>query len=709
MSGSGKGLKIFSSAAYKDHEKKPMAQLFWKKRWMLGVWAACMTAFLLSFAAEHLWRYGFSTATWKWMGVYFHNLISSFGLSAFAEIPDWVMRIALRTDAACIAPLLPILIYGILTNDSLMDNFNPHGKDKLDSSSSREATKEDIESMGLLGGGKNVMVLGYLKDKPLFMPKTLSAICFAPPGTGKTECVVLPTILECDTVSMIINDPKPEIAARTSGYRATLGPVFIINWAGQDDPDNGIFYPSWNPLSPSHVPYEKKERDLFVDSLANTLVDETPKDPYWGDAGRHALSGLIHFIIYKIERAKANDYFKHRIDTGTFNTDDANVLYGYYMSMHDDNAMAAVNLLRNGELNSLNYVHVGTWSGIPAAWLGKEASFSMLLDWLTESMRLATEQLEELKRSGNTMATMGADTMRSLFEAAANEAVQYGYSERANSELRDLAALADKTRSSVLSTATNPLNIFKNSAVRERTSHSDFHFADMRGFYNQTTQKWEPITVYLSINQVDIEAVNPINAIFIEQMSRFLISNPPDKVHAGRQLGDKPVLFLLDEMPAMKKMSAIIKGPEVGRSQSVSYLLIGQDMNQINEKYGEYAGKTLLSTSAAKILFRQNSMETAKLFSEMMGNKIKKKTVKGADGKDTEENDASPLFSADEITHLESKYQLVIYEGFPHRPIKADAHYAYKDDALKAKQGMPVANPLPEFLVPAHRAALGYK
>ncbi|MDR0741306.1 MAG: type IV secretory system conjugative DNA transfer family protein, partial [Rickettsiales bacterium] len=304
--GDSKGLNIFKSSSYKEHQQKPMAQLFWEIRWAAGIWLACATAFGISFAIEHLWRYGWSPATVKWFGIYFQNMLFSGGLSVLAEIPDWFMRTVMRTDIMCLTPLLPIIAYHFLADTTLVREFNPHGKDKFDEKSSNKATKEDIEKMGLLKGF--MMVLGYFKKKPLMMNECLSALCVAPPGTGKTAGVVVPTILDCDTVSMIINDPKPELKQKTSAYRATVGPVFIMNWAGQDDPANGIYYPSWNPLSPEHVPFNTEYRDLYIDVICDVLIAEkasSSADPHWTISGRAALSGLIQFIVSKVERAKA--------------------------------------------------------------------------------------------------------------------------------------------------------------------------------------------------------------------------------------------------------------------------------------------------------------------------------------------------------------------------------------------------------------------
>ena len=625
--GSSKGLNIFKSSAYKEHQRTPMASLFWSLRWAVGIWLACALAFGLSFIVEHIWRYGWSPASAKWTGLYLHNLLSSGGLSVLAEIPAWLTRAILRTDLPCMVPLFPIIAYYFMADSTLVKEFNPYGNDKFAEKSSNKASKEDIEKMGLLNGF--MMVLGYFKKKPLMMNECLSALCVAPPGTGKTQGVVLPTIFECNNVSMIINDPKPELKQVTSGYRASIGSVFIMNWAGQDDPEHGIYYPSWNPLSPEHVPFNQEQRDLYIDSICKVLVPDNPSssaDPHWSLSGRAGLSGLVHYIVSKVERAKADDYFYSRISSGKFDAEDAAVLSDYYLSMmNDPNAYAALALLQKGELNQTNYVHVGTWANIPDAWVGKEASLPMILDWLNASQLDVAAKLEARRKEGDQMVMM-ADPMKELFEAAVEEARRYAYSHRAVLELTQLANTPDKERGSIISTMMAGLAIFRNAAVRNRTSHSDFHFSDMRGLKDPRDGKVKPVTVYLSINMVDAEALNPITGIFIELMSSYLMANKPDQDNNGIKMGPYPVIFMLDEMPKMQKLQAVIQGPDIGRGCKVSYVIIGQDIHQIAEKYGRDAADTIISTTAAKIVMRQNDLETAKRFSEMMGDKIEIKT-----------------------------------------------------------------------------------
>ena len=725
-SGSSKGLKIFESSAYKEHEQAPMARKFWNIRWNIGVWLICAFAFGLSFAVEHVWRYGWGIASQHWVLIYIKNMFMTFGMSVIAEIPYWIARTMQHPDIASITPLLPVIAYYFLADDTFKSEFNPAGKDNYDEKSSRKATVDDIKKMGNWNNPEGLfkgfmMVLGYFKykgkDTALMMDECLSTLCVAPPGTGKTTGVVVPTILDCDTVSMIINDPKPELKQSTSGYRSTIGPVFIMNWAGQDEPERGIYYPSWNPLSPEHVPYSSEQRDLYIDAICKVLVPDAKganADPHWANTGRAGLSGLVNFIVSKVERAKADDYFYARISNGTFNSDDAAVLGDYYLSMmNDPNAYAAYSLLQRGELNTTNYVHVGTWNHIPDAWHGKEASLSMILDWLTSSQVAIAEQMEERRRQGDQMVMM-ADPTKDLLLDAVEEARRFAYASRAVSELTQLANTPDKERGSILSTMVEGLAIFRNAAVRNRTSHSDFHFSDLRGLKDPRDGKVKPVTVYLSINMVDAQALNPITAIFIELMSNYLLAHNTNQTTDGITMGPYPVLFVLDEMPKMQKLDAVIQGPDLGRGCKVSYLIIGQDIHQIQEKYGADAAATIISTTAAKIVLRQNDYDTAHKFVEMIGMKKTEKIEKDKDGKEVKKPKEEPLFSEMEIMKIPKDKQLVIFQGWYHRPIEATniQYYMNKTPVQKKlieKIAFGESSPLPEFLIPSHHAIMGYE
>ena len=606
-------------------------------------------------------------------------------------------------------PLLPFIILpaGFIIGTAM----NPYRFQSNIHGAARLATLRDIKEMKLLDGF--CMVVGRFKGHLLKLNETLSTLCCAPPGTGKTAGVVIPTIFNSPGMSIVVNDPKPELCFSTSGARAKDGPVFIINWGQEDNPAEGIYYPSWNPLSPTAIPAPGPERDMYIDSMTNVLVED-PKggaDPHWSKTGRAALTGFLHFISFKCEKARANDYFIGRIYEGKLDAEDKKVLEGYYLDMNDPAAARAVQNLRSDNLTIDNYVPIGTWALLPERWIGHEPCIAMILEWITEAQIKQSQDIKRRMDEGDQMAAM-ADPMRDLLEEAITEARKFGYSQRCIVELSQLSSMPDKERGSVLSTAFSGIGIFKNSAVVARTSFSDINFKDLRGMKDPITGEFKPISVYLSVNQVDARALSVISGTFIDLMSAYLIANPPKfKNKTDGVMGPFPCLFVLDEFPTMPKIRAVIEGPAVGRGQKVSYLLIGQDLGQISGKYGKDDLETVISTTACKVILSQNNEVTAQRFSKMIGNKTVQ-TSSFSKNEGAFNKGASPfaknvsyqlqgtsVISTTQLLSLPMLKQVVLMQGFSDRPIMADAPRFYLDKHMLALSKLPPAPAVPDWIV----------
>ena len=631
----------------------------------------------------------------------------------FSRYWHWIKQISNYHGAFSFSlwlPILPIislpfgLLIGAATNPYRFQS-NIHG-------SARIAELKDIKKMGLLDGF--CMVVGKYKGHLLMMKETLSTLCCAPPGTGKTAGVVIPTIFHSHGMSIVVNDPKPELCFTTTGARAKDGPVFVINWGAEDNPAEGVYYPSWNPLSPNALPAPGPDRDMYVDSMCNILVED-PKggaDPHWSKTGRAALTGFIHFIASKCERARANDYFIGRVYEGKLDEEDKRVLEGYYLEMRDPMSARAIQDLHNDTLTIDNYLPIGTWSLLPEKWIGHESCLAMILEWITESQIKQSQEIKRRLDEGDQMAAM-ADPMRDMLEEAIDEARKFGYSPRCIVELSQLSSMPDKERGSVLSTGFSGIGIFKNSAVVSRTSFSDLHFKDLRGMKDPITGEWNPISVYLSVNQVDARALGVISGTFIELMSSYLIANPPKfQNKTDGQMGPFPTLFVLDEFPQMPKLKAIIDGPAVGRGQKVSYLLIGQDLGQISGKYGKDDLETVISTTACKVILSQNNEQTAQRFSKMIGNKTVQTTSFSKNEGLSFQKGSNPfsknvsyqlqgtsVISTTQLLSLPMLKQVVLMQGFIDRPIMADAPRFYLDKQMLALSKLPPAPYVPDWIV----------
>lgn len=631
----------------------------------------------------------------------------------FSRYWHWIKQISNYHGAFSFSlwlPILPIislpfgLLIGAATNPYRFQS-NIHG-------SARIAELKDIKKMGLLDGF--CMVVGKYKGHLLMMKETLSTLCCAPPGTGKTAGVVIPTIFHSHGMSIVVNDPKPELCFTTTGARAKDGPVFVINWGAEDNPAEGVYYPSWNPLSPNALPAPGPDRDMYVDSMCNILVED-PKggaDPHWSKTGRAALTGFIHFIASKCERARANDYFIGRVYEGKLDEEDKRVLEGYYLEMRDPMSARAIQDLHNDTLTIDNYLPIGTWSLLPEKWIGHESCLAMILEWITESQIKQSQEIKRRLDEGDQMAAM-ADPMRDMLEEAIDEARKFGYSPRCIVELSQLSSMPDKERGSVLSTGFSGIGIFKNSAVVSRTSFSDLHFKDLRGMKDPITGEWKPISVYLSVNQVDARALGVISGTFIELMSSYLIANPPKfQNKTDGQMGPFPTLFVLDEFPQMPKLKAIIDGPAVGRGHKVSYLLIGQDLGQISGKYGKDDLETVISTTACKVILSQNNEQTAQRFSKMIGNKTVQTTSFSKNEGLSFQKGSNPfsknvsyqlqgtsVISTTQLLSLPMLKQVVLMQGFIDRPIMADAPRFYLDKQMLALSKLPPAPYVPDWIV----------
>lgn len=578
---------------------------------------------------------------------------------------------------------------------------------------SRWATEIDIQKMeekNLVGFKTKLFLVGKFKDKMIRMGETLSVLLLAPPGTGKSVGFIVPSAVTMDDASLFFHDQKPELFDMTSGHRKEVGPVFQLKWSAQDEPngawvdeeraklldpqlietdengnpvqdDNGlyktkpIFYPSWNPLSPKSIPPAGPKRDMYIERLVNVLCPDPTGggDKFWTSKARAALIGLIHFLVAKVEYA-----------------------------------------------SDPRFTGKGSWKGIPDQWIESEASFPMLVDWFAYAQ--------------NEYDDGSDDPMRQLFKAAVDEAKKMDEDfekiynsrvlNRAIVELTNLMNSPDKTRGSVIQTMDEALGSFKNEAVRQRTSHSDFAFYELRGMPTPEAKEreqekinkamengvvykpryakseYKPISIYVSVSSEDAKAFSTITGIFVDAANAYLIANGPNQTdEQGNQLGPKDFVFLLDEAPQLPKLDTVINGPAVGRSKRVSYIIVGQDFGQFEQKYSKPEVETLKSTTAIKVILPQNNETTAKALSEMAG-KITYTSYNLSEKSGDPKNPFSFLIkgkSASEsmqqveflkpswIMSMPSDKHVVLVQNYMNRPIFADTPKFFLDKNLTAK------------------------
>ncbi len=144
--------------------------------------------------------------------------------------------------------------------------------------------------LGRVGG------FGPFGGRLLMSAEPLSSLVVAPAGTGKTDGIIVPSVLMCDPFSLVVNDPKGELYERTAGHRARLGRVLRIEWTA-----GSTGSVCWNPIDLRSLPSDRGARGDLVDRLIAVLMPGDERD-FWTSSGRAALSACTLFQIYEGER-----------------------------------------------------------------------------------------------------------------------------------------------------------------------------------------------------------------------------------------------------------------------------------------------------------------------------------------------------------------------------------------------------------------------
>ena len=669
---------------------------------LLGFLYSAIFAFLFSLIAYplgHMVSHSFSAQAWENVKQYYIYL-KAHPFFYFKSYLRWILTFA-RDPFQSFAIWIPAMPLFILIGGCLLTLYtNPYYFVQLNEGDGRLADERDVKKMGLWNGMS--FVLGLWNDRHILrMNNFMSLLVIGAPECGKTSGVVVPSILANDDKCMVINDMKGELFELTGGHRAALGPVFRVDFFGIDDPANGVFWPTWNPLSDMDLPPPSPGRQGYIGGLAFFLLGDGPTgtDPYWIKAGRAALEGFINYICDKCEQARANDYFLQRLYEDAMDEEDFEVLETYYESMEKTVAVKqALNHLRKRTLTFKNYLPIGKWDPIPEAWIGRQASFPLLMDFITKQQLDISEELRARRDAGDPVA-FKTDIWAQILSDIVEETKYFGYNRRALVEISQILALPKTQRSSVLSMALSGLAPFKNAAIRMRMASSDFGSVQMRGIKNPVTGQWEPVTFYLGC-PID-GMTNAVMTMFINMYSGTLtifdVSEGP--------CGPYPVLYILDEYQSMSDFH-VADSIGTGIAKHYAFLLTCQDLSQLSSRYGGEL-ETIIGNTGAKIFMRCNSRGTAErinaliekktfvIFSESRTEGIGSGTTPFSDKNISYGTMGGLIISNSSIMNMPFGRQYALIQKHHNRPIKLKTPVYFKDREMTKQTKLPPPPPLP--------------
>lgn len=476
-------------------------------------------------------------------------------------------------------------------------------------------------AIGLSGGAR------YIRNW-----EALSGKLLAPPGTGKS--VMLLTNLLADwpddaalpAPSFIVNDVKGELYHVAAGWLAARGPLVRLAW---NDPTPGI--DSWNPLDPRNV--RGGERKL---SLRRELRSEL-EDLFGRRAGAAALFSLMRFAYRGDWERRLRADWRVLFEDGEVAApadppDDVQdrvdalipLIIVYHQVMSDfESAVDTVcstmvpetveqHWKVTGRSALSGWIHFASdrCSTFPERF-GPIPSFGLILDFVTgfspkgfadprfEPETRDPDDPDEVTAPGSMHAPADAgtaddmqggdgdpDAVKAMLSEWIDEGKVYGYNPRGLQELKELADKPDRERGSVISTAGGSINIFRNAAVRARTSSCTFDIGDLRG-WRDAEDELRPVSVFLTVPLNVAEPLGRVTGCFFEAVVDYHLSIPDDDLkRLQKERALRPIGICADEFWTMPPLKSLPRVPALGRGAWLWTLIIGQSKAQVVRKYG---------------------------------------------------------------------------------------------------------------------------
>lgn len=233
----------------------------------------------------------------------------------------------------------------------------------------------------------------------------------------------------------------------------------------------------------------------------------------------------------------------------------------------------------------------------------------------------------------------------------------------------------DKERSAVISTAQSRTEVFESPRLAAITSKSTFRLEDLKNGV---------LSLYLIIPPEYVGVYQPFLRLMVGLSTAAMTRN--------RKIPRHPVLFLLDELPALGHMRPIEDGIGYLAGYGASLWLFVQDLDQLSQTYRKW--RSMVANCAVRQAFNVQDPDTARLLSSMLGQRSVEVSNRGKAGRvfrlglpssfsETRSETGRPLLAPDEIMLLAEARELLFVQGC--KPILAEKVRYFKERRFRGR------------------------
>ena len=485
--------------------------------------------------------------------------------------------------------------------------FTGHG-------SAQWANREDVSKAGLVDSktnGTSLIVGGFENSKTkkidyLIHTGPESTLCYAPSRSGKGVSLVIPNLLSFDESAFIL-DVKGELWEATSGYRkGKLKQKVLFHNPSSLVAGNARF----NVLDEIRVgePTAVKDAQLIAEYLIpegkSTENDSSGNTAHFKSAARSLLVGVV---LYELNKAR------------DFNTAVAAARESFNKNRPIGEVLALMPKAETEE-SDMNDDDVN------------DDALIQNDSWVHDYGRHEEGDVLDVQFS-NPKANIDFPenkyiTVCSVLSAVTNPELDFkrylGMMKTYESKhceysrvIREYAMEADSREprefTSVLSSMTNPLSIYRDPILADATSKSDFKLTDLIEYK-------DPISLYLIIPPSENDRLRNYFGMLVNMLCRKLTEKMPDKNIVTHRL-----LLMFDEFSKLPPLPIVQESLDHFAGYGIKAFIVVQDVHTLTRLYGK--NETIQSNCKVRIAFTPNKLETAEMLSRMVGTKtVQEKT-----------------------------------------------------------------------------------
>lgn len=478
---------------------------------------------------------------------------------------------------------------------------------------------------------------------PIKTSEPLAILVIAPPGTGKTHGILLPSLYTLKN-SCVIFDIKGELHDFTAYYRKEYlkNEILVFNPFDIKITTEEVVDENGEISYKRNIDYKK--HSMFFNPFDKELI----KDLTFAEL-RQLVQQMASIIFVK----EAQNADPHWINS-------AKIMFVFF-AMHNICTKGTTTFFELSQAPNRNYY-----------------------DELQGEYKL--EASEEDEETGELRQRIGANVIKIYFNQIANSKPQKLFN---NTSMLEYQIIQNEARkyldtcdtqeySGVMTTYLLNMGIFCDPRIMEATNKNNFNYQDLR---NKKT------SLYIMVSQNDMEILSPLVRILAETIAKNLCS--------GEEVGknsDKYIYFFLEEFVRFGKMEFLLRMPELSRSYGVVPIYVSQSYEQFKLVYSQDHLNILLSITHYQVIFRFNNQKDAEIASKNIGKYTREKETISKKGIFQDDNvsvseEGVALITDQDFMSKNARECIVLVSGNKNKPLKGFINFWYENkDLIRCKE-----------------------